>query len=91
MFDAPSIPTSYMAVVERSVGGFSAFFPSLPRCTAVGRSMAELEYNAEEAVYDHLKRSFLMGANMVGFMARAIPHDSNIRGVARLFIHPNAH
>ncbi|HZF42893.1 MAG TPA: type II toxin-antitoxin system HicB family antitoxin [Sphingomonadaceae bacterium] len=44
----------YPAVIERSDGGYSVFFPDLPGCTSAGRTLQEAAMNAEEALGGHL-------------------------------------
>ncbi|WP_340317728.1 type II toxin-antitoxin system HicB family antitoxin [Rhizorhabdus argentea] len=74
-----------MAVVERAHRGFSAFFPSLPSCTATGNSLEQLKQNAEGAVFDYLELSATMHSRMLHATADAIPHGL---GIARMIIQP---
>ena len=79
---------SYVAVVERAHSGFSAFFPALPNCTAMGGSFEQLRQNAEEAVFNYLAMPAVMHAQMMRVMADAIPHGL---GMARMIIEPRDH
>ena len=82
------ISHSYMAVVQRVAGGFCAFFPNLPTCSASGGNLEQLRANAEGAVFDYLQLSGTMRARMVAAIANALPPA---HGVARMFIQPKGH
>ena len=77
-----------MAVVERAIGGFNAFFPALPHCIASGYNLEQLRQNAEGALFDYLELSAAMQATMLRTLTTAIPHGP---AVARMIIEPKGH
>lgn len=44
----------YPAIVERSEGGYSVFFPDFPGCTSAGRRVQDAAEAAEEALAGHV-------------------------------------
>lgn len=47
--------TEYLAIYERNDGGWWAYVPDLPGCTAAGDDRAEIERNARTAVAAHVE------------------------------------
>ena len=47
--------TSYLAIIEKSTTGFSAFFPDLPGCIATGATREEVDRNMREAIAFHVE------------------------------------
>jgi predicted RNase H-like HicB family nuclease len=45
----------YLAVVEPTESGFSAYFPDLPGCVATGATRDELEDNIRAALQRHVQ------------------------------------
>jgi predicted RNase H-like HicB family nuclease len=44
----------YLAVVEQTEAGYSAYFPDLHGCVSTGRNREEVERNMREAIGFHL-------------------------------------
>ncbi len=77
----------YAAIVERTLNGYSAFFPDLPGCTSAGRTMQEVFLNAEEALAGHLLVSTHMGAELAEPRTiEAIERDAEVEEVARILV-----
>lgn len=51
----------YLAVVEPSATGFSAYVPDLPGCVTSGHTRAEVETNMREAIEFHIEGLMLDG------------------------------
>jgi len=46
--------SQYLIVLERTRTGYGVYVPDLPGCVAIGRTNAEAERNAREAIGLHL-------------------------------------
>lgn len=77
----------YPAVIERSEGGYSVFFPDLPGCTSAGHTLQEAAINAEEALGGHLIVSAQHG-DVVPDPSEldAIEVDGDVREAARILV-----
>ncbi len=51
----------YLAVVEHTATGFSAYSPDLPGCVGTGRTREEVEANMREAIEFHIEGLRLEG------------------------------
>jgi predicted RNase H-like HicB family nuclease len=53
--------TRYLAILEPTSTGFSAYAPDLPGCVTTGRTRAEVEANMREAIEFHIEGLMLGG------------------------------
>jgi predicted RNase H-like HicB family nuclease len=51
----------YLAIIEKTKTGFSAFSPDLPGCVATGSSRKEVRDNMKEAIAFHIEGMLLEG------------------------------
>jgi predicted RNase H-like HicB family nuclease len=45
----------YLAIIEQTDGGYSAYSPDLPGCVSTGKTRAEVERNMREAIEFHVE------------------------------------
>ncbi len=45
----------YLAIIEKTDTGYSAYVPDLPGCITVGDTKEEIEKNIQEAIQFHLE------------------------------------
>lgn len=77
----------YPAIIERTDGGFSVFFPDLPGCTSAGADMQEAALGAEEALNGHLAVMAHYGDPVPDPSPMdALEPDPEVREVARLLV-----
>ncbi len=80
---------SYLAIVERELRGFSAFFPAFPNCFASGIDMAQLNRNAGRALSAHMRAAQATSRLMTDPTIGLIPHNPWAQGIARMLIRPD--
>lgn len=47
--------SQYLVVMERTTTGYGVYIPDLPGCVSTGRTKAQAERNAREAIELHLE------------------------------------
>lgn len=66
----------YLAILEKSGTGYSAYLPDLPGCVSVGDTVEETEANIKEAVALHLESMRSDGLSIPQPTTKAIWVDS---------------
>jgi predicted RNase H-like HicB family nuclease len=75
----------YTGILERSVTGFSIFFPDVPGCVSGGRTEQETLANAEEALWGHLAEMLLDGESLPE-RSDSIPPDPEVDEYCRALV-----
>ena len=82
------MPTVYYpAIIEKSVEGFSVFFPDLPGCVSAGKTQQQAAENAEAALAGHLLVTGQFGEDVASPTPfDLIGYDPEIDEVARVLV-----
>src|SRR5437660_1174614 len=77
----------YMAIIEKTRGGYGVFFPDLPGCTSFGTTVSQAAKNAFIAAQAHAALTQEYGETLPGPRApEEIPSDPDVAEQARLLI-----